>query len=135
MKESNSENDIMNEANININDKDDINTNISRIFDNKIRTLNNSVIILNPHHLYDQFEFTPELNISQRDNSATFSCESIIAEMNRSTPTSLSSIQIFDLKEENVEFNNNNIIVANEMPKNPDDEIQTIPFWINKVSI
>ena len=48
--------------------------------------------------------------------------------MNRSTPTSLSSIQIFDLKEENVEFNNNNIIVANEMPKNPDDEIQTIPF-------
>ena len=41
MKESNSENDIMNEANININDKDDINTNISRIFDNKIRTLNN----------------------------------------------------------------------------------------------
>ena len=111
-----------------INDKDDINTNISRIFDNKIRTLNNSVIIRNPHHLYDQFEFTPELNISQRDNSATFSCESIIAEMNRSTPTSLSSIQIFDLKEENVEFNNNNIIVANEMPKNPDDEIQTIPF-------
>ena len=134
MKESNSNTDIMNEGNINLNEKEDNITNVSRIFDNEIRPLNNSVNISNPYHLYDQLEFPLGINISEKDNSAgIFSCESIIDQMNKSTPTSISSIQIFDLKEENVEGNNNNeVIIPNEILNYPANKVQNIPFLNNQ---
>lgn len=56
MEENNSDKDIMNEGNININEKEDNNTNVREIFDNKIHTLNNSFNIRNPYHIYDRFK-------------------------------------------------------------------------------
>ncbi len=134
MKESNSNTDIMNEGNINLNEKEDNITNVSRIFDNEIRPLNNSVNISNPYHLYDQLEFPLGISISEKDNSAgIFSCESIIDQMNKSTPTSISSIQIFDLKEENVEGNNNNeVIIPNEILNYTANKVQNIPLFNNQ---
>ena len=94
---------------------------MDNIFDNSIHPLNCSAPNPNPKNIYKIMDMSNSL-IKMRNSACQFSANSILEELNRDTPTSLSSNLNFNLNDENainIEDQNSQNIIIEGVPDKP----------------